>query len=269
MSLLFECLVRELERPRAVSEQVTKHLTETYEARREDLGNFLVNELPRLEDYEIDLALAPLFTPTLAEQAVVADLLGAESVPAATWPAVIQKLVQRPTMASLVTADGQTHRVPLREVTVERLVHRLRLDGTIAAEVAPLVARVAAQDQAIIKAVARRAIWDSAGRRAILIRFLETGLATATGSADAGALLRLVETYQPANLNELAAQIPHWQNVLREEINTGAATRPFFNERVEELHGGGRDRRRPDESRLAGKQDEMAFLHRLQAVLTG
>src|SRR6187402_1473426 len=71
MSPLLECLARELERPRAVTEQVTKHLTETYEVRREDLGGFLVNELPRLEDYEIDLALAPLFTPTLAEQAVV------------------------------------------------------------------------------------------------------------------------------------------------------------------------------------------------------
>jgi len=269
MSPLLECLARELERPRAVTEQVTKHLTETHEVRREDLGGFLVNELSRLEDYEIDLALAPLFTPMLAEQAVVADVLGADSVPAATWPALIEQLVQRPTVASLVTADGQTHRVPLREVTVARFVQRLRLDGTIVAEVATLVARAVQKDQAMLKAVARRAIWESAGRRAILIRFLETGLATATGPADAAALLRLVETYQPTNLQELAAQIPHWLNVLREEINTGAGTRPFFNERVEELHGGGRDQRRPNEGRLAGKQNEMAFLQRLQALLPG
>jgi hypothetical protein len=36
---------------------------------------------------------------------------------------------------------------------------------------------------------------------------------------------------------------------------------------VEELHGGGRDQRRQDDSRLATKQGELDFLARLQQVL--
>jgi hypothetical protein len=53
---------------------------------------------------------------------------------------------------------------------------------------------------------------------------------------------------------------PHWQRGLRQEINVGA--KPFFNERVEE-HGGGRD-----QPRVTAKESELAFLERLQRVLT-
>ena len=86
-------------------------------------------------------------------------------------------------------------------------------------------------------------------------------------SNDAVELLKLMETYEPADLNDLLARIPHWQQVLRQEINEGSGTRPFFNERVEELHGGGRDQRRRDNTRLTAKENERAFLERLQCVL--
>src|ERR1019366_1507247 len=107
--MLLETLAAELERPRPLPAQVVNHLSGTYGLDRDAIGPFLINELPKLEDYEIDLALSPVFTPTLHDQAVFADLLGQESVPAAQWPALIQQLGVRPTRAQLVTADGQTH----------------------------------------------------------------------------------------------------------------------------------------------------------------
>ncbi len=263
---LLKALAAEFERPRAVSPQVIKHIVGTHGVAREDIGAFLTEELPKLEDYEVDLVLAPLFTPTLADQSVFAELLGKKSVPADQWPALTQQLMQRLTLARLTAEDGATHPVPLRNVTIERFVHRLRLEGKVDDGVFELIGSLPqAGDRALLKAVARRAIWDHTGRRDILTRFLKS-VGDTFRSDDAIAFLKLAETYEPISIAELLVRIPHWQQVLRQEINEGG-TKPFFNERVEELHGGGRDQRRPDNSRITAKENEQAFLERLQRVL--
>lgn len=266
---LVESLAAELERPREVSAQVVNHLVGTYGLTRDELGAFLTNELPKLEDYEIDLILSPLFTPALRDQSVFAELLGCESVPAAQWPPLIQQLVARPTHAPLVTEDGQTHTVPLRDVTIGRYVHRLRLDATIPEPLFKLIGHLPpAADRPLLKAIARRAAWDNDERREILARYLSTAAAGESYRLDdAVELLKLVETYQPADVTDLLARIPHWQQVLRQEINEGAGAKPFFNERVQDMHGGGRDQRRQDNSRTTAKEKESALLERLQHVL--
>lgn len=269
MSKLLDALVAELERPRDVSAQVLNHLVGTYGLTREAIGPFLINELPKLEDYEVDLILSPLFTPTLKDQATFAELLGRDSIPADQWPGLIAQLVERPIQAQLVTEDRQSHLVPLREVTLERFVHRLRLDANLPEPLFKLLSHYpSAPDRPLLKAIARRAIWERNSHREILIRYLlnTTGLESHK-SDDAVALLKLMETYEPADLSDLLARIPHWLQVLQQEINAGAGAKPFFNERVEELHGGGRDQRRHDSARLAAKENELAFLRRLQELL--
>lgn len=260
-----------MERSRDVSTQVINHLIGTYGLTREAVGSFLTEELPKLEDYEIDLILSPLFTPTLRDQSVFAELLGRDSVPSDQWPELVQQLVARPTRAQLVTEDQQTHAVPLRDVTIERYVHRLRLEATIPEPLFKLLTHFpSASDRPLLKAIARRAIWEREARREILIRFLlNTSSGDGHGCRDAIELLKIMETYEPADMNDLLARIPHWQRVLRSEINAGSGTKPFFNERVEELHGGGRDQRRRDNSLLTAKENEQAFLERLQRVLAG
>lgn len=266
MPPLFETVAAALERPREVTAQVIKHVVGTHGVAREDLGPFLVAELPKLEDYEIDLIFAPLFTPSLSDQAVFAELLGQTAFGSDQWPQLTQQLLSRPIRAQLVTEDGVAYQVPLREVTIERFVHRVRLDGTIADDVFQLVGSLAQPgDRTLLKAIARRAIWESADRREILVRYL-TSVGDAFRAEDAVALLKLVETYEPANRADLLARIPHWLQVLRQEINESGA-KPFFNERVEELHGGGRDQRRQDNSRTTAKEIEFAFLERLQRIL--
>ena len=270
MSILLQAIAIELERPRELPSRVVNQLSGAYSLDRDAIGAFLVNELPKLEDYEIDLALSPLFTPMLPDQAVIAELLGQQSVPAAQWPALIEQLVSRPTRAQLVTDDGQTHAVPLREVTVERYVRRLRLDATIPEELFQLLEPFeSAGDRSLLKAVARRAIWENEALRPILVRFVaSTAAGGPCGPADALALLRLVESYEPADGADLLARIPRWQQALRHEIDVAASPKPFFNERVQELHGGGRDQRQTDDTRITAKQNERAFLDRLQRVLT-
>ena len=269
MSSLFETLAAELERPRQVTAQVVNHLLGTYGIDRDGIGTFLANELPKLEDYEIDLILSPLFTPSLQDQSVFAELLGRDSVSRAQWPALIQELASRPTHAQLVTDDGKTHSVPLRDVTLQRYVHRLRLDGTIPDPWFKFLIHLPpATDRPMLKAISRRGVWENTGRQQLLVRYLTSATSDDTYRLeDAVELLKLVETYEPMDVADLLKRIPHWQQVLRQEINEAASPKPFFNERVQEMHGGGRDQRRKDNSRMTAKENERELLDRLQRAL--
>ena len=269
MPPLLEALAAELERPRNVTAQVVNHLVGTYGLTYDGIGEFLKTELPKLEDYEVDLLLSPVFTPTLRDQAVFAEFLGRDSIPSNEWPGLIEQLRTRPTRARFITSDGQTHSVPLRDVTLERFVHRLRLDAKIPEALFNLVNQLPpTADRPLLKAVARRAIWESENRRNIFVHYLTASAGGGTYRLDdVLELLKLVETYQPADLRDLLARIPYWQQVLRQEINDAASPKPFFNERVQEMHGGGRDQRRQDNSQVTAKEKESAFLERLRQVL--
>jgi hypothetical protein len=249
-----------------VTAQVLNHLAGVHGVTRDGVAGFFATEFGALEEYEVDLLLASLFTPTLEDQARVADSLGAAAVPEAEWPALIQLLLTRPTRARLSPPEGGDLRVALPEVIIERFVRRLRLDATIPEDVTRCIERIAAPGhRSLGQAMARRAIWGTPGRREILIRFLDP--VTGAGlPADGPALLQLMETYAPADRAELRGQIPHWQRVLRQQINAAGA-KPFFNERVEELHGGGRDQRQGDPVQQTARENELEFLDRLAAML--
>src|SRR6185295_15850438 len=170
---LFETLVEELERPRDVTGQVVEHVGGTYDIERDAVGVFLDTKLPELEDYEHDLILSPLFTPKLADQALFAELLGTKSIPKTQWPELIQKLAAKPTRAQLITSDKERHTVTLREVVLERYVHRLRLEGSITDSLWQLLEQPPfGTERSVLKAVARRAIWENEGRRNVLTEFL-------------------------------------------------------------------------------------------------
>jgi hypothetical protein len=269
VSTLLETLAAELERPRELSGRVLNYISGNYEVDQAAIGAFLVQELPKLEDYEIDLILSPVFTPKLADQAIFAELLGGDSVSEDQWPALIQQLMARPTRAPLITIDGQSHLVPLREVTLERYVHRLRLEGTIPK---PLLERIDAVqpsgDRPLLKAIARRAVWEVPARREILTRYVtNAGARSLYDLSDATWLLDLIESHKPADVDEFLRWLPARQEVVRSQINVGSTGKPFFISRIEEMHGGERDQRAKDDSGRSAKEAELAFLDRLQRVL--
>ena len=262
MSKLLEALATELERPRTLSTQVADYISSNYGMDYDAVGSFLVDGLPKVEDYELDLILSPLFTPKLHDQALFAELLGSESVPREQWPALVQQLAARPTRAPLITSDSRSHSVALREVTIERYVHRLRLDGSIPESLFKVLDQASSADRPMIKAIARRAIWGSDARRNILVHYVTR----ATDLSDAVDMLNLVENSKPSDLADLLARIPRRQEVLRELINVGSGSKPFFSERVQQMHGGDRDQRQEDPG-MSAKQNELAFLERMQEVL--
>jgi hypothetical protein len=271
VSELIETLAAALERPRQLSARVVNYISGTYGVDDDAIGPFLVDGLPKLEDYEIDLILSPPFTPRLTDQTIFAELLGGGSVSREQWPALIQELVARPTRAQLLTTDGRSHSVVLREVTIERYVHRLRLEAAIPESLLKLLDRIAsAADRPLLRAVARRAIWDHGARRDILARYLASAAERDSYRlSDAVELLNLVESCKPDDVADLLSRIPRRQQVLRDEVNGASAPKPFFSGEAQQLHGGGRDQRRQDDARVAAKQDELAFLDRLQHLLAG
>ena len=268
MQVFLDEVAAELERPRPLLKQVVDHLASHYSVSRDALGAFFTGQLAALEDYEVDLVFSPQFTPTLAEQAVFSDLLDRQTLPAAEWPALVQQLAARPTRAQLTTEDGATHAIALREVSLERFVTRLNIDVVIPDPLGKLLHSLPPpEDRALLKALARHRVWQVEARRQVLFRYL---LAATSESfytrADALLLLRLMETYQPKDATDLLARIPHWREVLQQEITSASAPKPFFAARVQELHGGGRDQRHQDGSLISGKQRELEFLRRLETV---
>lgn len=268
MSKLVETLAEELERPRELSDRIVNYISGHYGIDYDAVGAFLVNELPKLEDDEIDLILSPAFTPKLADQAVFAELLGADGAAQEEWPSLIRELVERPTQAQLITADGRGHSVKLREVTIERYVYRLRLEGTISESLFKLIERVPSSDRPTLKAIARRTVWTSEGARSILDRYLANASdAGGYSLSDALDLLNLVEGRKPANVGDLLSRIPKWREALREQIDAGSGGRPFFSEDVRLMHGGDRDQRTQNETRVSAKEREFEFLGRLAKIL--
>jgi hypothetical protein len=270
MERLFELLAGELERARDLPGQVARHLHDTYGVGRDAVGTYLDEELERLEDYEIDLLLSPVFTPSFQDQVLVAPVLGKEALTAKEIAALSQRLVDRGTSAALRTEDGQTHRVRLREVSVARYVDRLRLDGSIAEELHELIlSAVPERDRALVLAVARRAVWIPSLRMALLQQYLERSLALGEfRPEDVLTLLRLVETYEPGDLSEFQARLPGWIEAGRSQASAALQPKPFFNERVEDMHGGGRDQRRAADPRATEREAELESYRRLARILS-
>ena len=265
MKQLIDLISLELERPRALTPQVIKHIAGTHGVGRDELSRFLEQDVPKLEDFEIDLLFSPLFTPSLQDQMPFAELLGASSVPRGQWAEIEEQLLQGPTRSCLLSEDGQEHRLELRAVTIERYVHRLRLDASIPETLFKMILNLPpAKDRPLLKAIARRAVWESPARREILELFLSlTACGEGTTDSAVSDLLKLVETYQPTSCHDLLERLPHWIEVARNELSTAANPKPFFSQRIHEMHGGGRDQRRPAEGPVAAKEHEIQFLQGL------
>jgi len=269
MQAVFERLVAELEKTRPLTAQSLRHLAGTYGVGRDETGTFVDQQLPELSDEELDLTLASLFTPKLADQAPFADLLRARSIPPSEWPTWIERLHTRPTLGCLVTEEGSSHHFPLRPVTLERYFHRLRLDGSVPEPLLDLIlTQLPPDDHALVLAIARRAIWNTTERQAILIQFLTTSRALDLyRRADVEALLTLMESAEPTRIDDIRTRLPDWERTLRTQLTTGAMPSPFFNLQVEEMHGGGRDHRPANTGAADRQRAELEFLGRLARSL--
>jgi hypothetical protein len=59
-----------------------------------------------------------------------------------------------------------------------------------------------------------------------------------------------------------------WQEALRQQIDGTPGARPFFHADIQLMHGGSRDQRQHNDSRASAKERELAFLKRLEQILS-
>ena len=269
MQKFVDCVARELEKPRPILKQVVDHASSRHDVSRDEFGPFLENVVGGLEDVEIDLLFSPQFTPTLVDQAAFSPTIDEERLSEDRWSDLTAALTERPTVARLITEDGVEHAITLTDISIGRFVTRLNLDAEIPEPLAKLLESMPpAEDRDLLKAVARRPCFRRDSARDVLFQFLvKTTADDAYSLADTLLLLELMETYKPADIADLLWRIPHWLDVLENEVTAAGQPKPFFAERVQELHGGGRDQRHADGSLIDRKKRNMEFLKRLETLL--
>lgn len=269
MQKFVDAIALELEKPRPLLKQVVDHASSRHEVSRDEVGRFLDEETAGLEDFEIDLLFSAQFTPTLIDQAEFAELLDTERLADSQWNELIEKLTERPTTAQLVTEDETTHAVQLTDVSIERFVKRLNLNAEIPEALAKLLNSMPPErDRNLLKAIARRPVFRNEGTREILFQFiLNVTSEDSYDLEDVLLLFELIETYRPKDIDDLRKRIPNWLEVLENELTAAGQPKPFFAERVQELHGGGRDQRGRDGDLIDRKQRNKDFLRRLDGIL--
>ena len=122
-------LVSILRRPRLMKAQTQRQLTRHLEEHNCSLAAFLLCAASALEEYELDIAFGPLFTPTLDERAEVADLLFHWRPTTEQVAQLARDLCQDVPHVLVRMADDATAQLTLHEVMTERFVRLLRLDA--------------------------------------------------------------------------------------------------------------------------------------------
>jgi hypothetical protein len=130
---LRELLAATLRRPRVLKHQTLRHLEERVES-ESDLSDFLKNAAAELEDYQLEITFAPVFTPTFDEQVEVADVLTRFQPSTDEVNDIVKELTDSVDSCPITLPAGGTASLTLHEVLIERYVRMLHLDAAPAPE---------------------------------------------------------------------------------------------------------------------------------------
>jgi len=117
-----------LKRARPLKSQTERQVAQYLQENTGDAAGFLTRAAEILEEHELEILFAPIFTPTLEEQAAVSDLLSSWRPDAADLTRLISDLCAAKAVAILQLTDGSEVKLPLHEVMISRFVRLLRLD---------------------------------------------------------------------------------------------------------------------------------------------
>jgi hypothetical protein len=117
-----------LARPIPMKPQTERQLAHHLAEHSSDIKSFLLCAAAVLEEYELDIAFGPLFTPTLDDRAEIADLLFHWRPTAEQLNQLVVDLCAEIPHAVVRLLDGTEAKLTLHEVMVERFVRLLRLE---------------------------------------------------------------------------------------------------------------------------------------------
>ncbi|MBF0147724.1 MAG: hypothetical protein HQL84_16930 [Magnetococcales bacterium] len=184
--------------------------------------------LKHREEFEVDLLVSPLFTPSMEDRAECEPSLPLEGISSAMEREIIAQLAPQELQCKVIFGDGSVM-MTLPEVAIERHVHLLRLTVAVSAEVKDRLGRLlTGQDLSLGMSYARSQIWIQ------IPNLLEPCLTSMTEKKDFtlekfGFLRDFVRTYHPKDMASLVQSLKN----LVESYRIGN-DRPVFNQQLED-----------------------------------
>ncbi len=189
--------------------------------------------LAAMEEYERELLLAPLFTPTVDDRIACEAALPLTGVPRAEQPELVSRLLAADVGCDLVFGDGRCRLSP-PEVVVDRFVRLLHLEGVVEETVADYFRDLAEPVRHRCLYLARHRVWRGPERQALLQSCLETMRTKNSFDAERFDFLsEFVHTYHPRGVAGLTAALQNLLDSYHQDHE-----HPIFNERLEEHQGG-------------------------------
>ncbi len=234
---ILEQLKKDLTRPRQVTEPISVDITNRYDVPGDAIGTFFTERLQQLEDYEVDITLSSLFTPTQEDRIPYMTLLGAGVLSTEDVKALIRQLEESQPEGQYLTLQGETVLAPVHPVNIERFVLRLHLDWPIDNEVYQILnAMVPAKGQAYVNLLARDEVWRGERRKELLLAFLKVFQERGTFSVPKMAYLTdFIRTYRPSCLFDLERQFEQMIGSCESDLEN-ISGRGFHSEQLKEAY---------------------------------
>ncbi|NCO58529.1 MAG: hypothetical protein GW783_00265 [Deltaproteobacteria bacterium] len=260
---LIDLLAGDLAADRPLSAAVIAHIGAEYNFPADELDRFFTVRFPSLEEFEVEICLARLFTPDVDLQARAFALIPDRGLSPAEEQEVVRRLGERAIVAPL-RSGSDTYPMVVAPVLLERYVRLLTLSAPLAGEVAALLDRdLPEAERAAARHACRLPQWQGKERTALLRAWLTA--AGARGSLRLDRLLYLtgvVKSYRPHDLADLDRQLTNLADALANLDLT-----PFYSDELKESYAA----THPASDHLAARRAEIAreqaLLHALRADL--
>lgn len=204
--VVYELLKKDLCAPRVLLEQVLTYINDQYGYPGTELANFFSEKFPTLEDYEVDLAFSPQYTPTEHNRLEYIPALGGHHFSVSELALLKNRINELRLQTAFTTPDNDTPvTVPVHEVFAERYINLLKLDQKLPEGLYPkILALTPRESHNEVNLFARDDVWHNEQKRLILEAFLAISHALGNFSTmKVSFLTNFVRTYRPASLMDM------------------------------------------------------------------
>ncbi|MEN3037785.1 MAG: hypothetical protein ABDI07_01305 [Candidatus Kryptonium sp.] len=267
---LIEAIQIELTKPRQITEQVLNHILSHYSYTLDQIDKFFNEEIPNLEDYEIDILFSPIFTPKMQDKALFSKILDEIELTERDVEEIIRELEEKNLTARfyIVIRKGdetfeKSFSIPLNKVNLKRYVKLLNLDCKPSIQLSKAIEAVFKGESDNVKAILRDKFWKEEWRE----EFLKVYLGYIAGHGNMTIekfefLLKILKGNPTASdiyeIYDLISDVIQWTEIQVDVLKTGK--KQFFNEMIEQSYREeGSDKRIQKEEELRDRETELMY----------
>lgn len=201
--VIYELLKKDLSAPRVLLDQVLTYINDRFTYPSTELARFFSEKFPTLEDYEIDLAFSPQYTPAEHNRLEYIPALGEHHLSISDVALLKSRINELHLQTAFSTPDSAEEVIaPVHEVFVERYVNLLKLDQKLPEGFYSYIQTcVPPESQNEINLLAREDSWKNEQKLMILTAFLKAFQKSGNFSTvKISFLTNFVRSYRPASL---------------------------------------------------------------------